>query len=80
MEDAVEIDISDTGGGIKPENIGKVFDPFFSTKDSGTGLGLSLAHRIIENHGGAITVKSAPGEGTTFRVTLPLTSEEAAPE
>jgi len=79
-ENAVEIDISDTGGGIKPENIGKVFDPFFSTKDSGTGLGLSLAHRIIENHGGAITVKSAPGEGTTFRVTLPLTSEEAAPE
>ena len=79
-EDAVEIDISDTGVGIKPENIGRVFDPFFSTKDSGTGLGLSLAHRIIENHGGVITVKSAPGEGTTFRVTLPLTSEEAEAE
>lgn len=83
-ENAVEIDISDTGGGIKPENIGRVFDPFFSTKDSGTGLGLSLAHRIIENHGGTITVKSPSasggGEGTTFRVTLPLTSEEAATE
>jgi PAS domain S-box-containing protein len=65
--------ISDTGPGIAPEHIQKIFHPFFSTKidKGGTGLGLSIAHRIIENHHGSLTVVSEPGRGATFTVTLP---------
>jgi two-component system NtrC family sensor kinase len=69
--------ISDTGSGIPPENLDKVFDPFFTTKGHrGTGLGLSVSYGIIENHGGDIEVQSAPGEGTTFTITLPLSSQD----
>lgn len=65
--------ISDTGPGIAPENIQKIFNPFFSTKTEkgGTGLGLSIAHRIIANHHGSLTVVSEPGRGAAFTVTLP---------
>jgi signal transduction histidine kinase len=70
----IRIDISDTGSGITPENISKIFDPFFTTKekDSGTGIGLSISHEIIKNHGGEIAVKSTVGQGTTFSVFLPI--------
>ncbi len=71
----VEIEVSDTGEGIEPENMNKIFDPFFTTKKSGTGLGLSITHGIIEQHGGTIHVESTRGQGTTFRITLPLTWE-----
>ncbi|HRZ86322.1 MAG TPA: PAS domain S-box protein [bacterium] len=67
-------EIGDTGCGIPPEHIKKIFDPFFSTKPvgSGTGLGLSIAHGIVERHGGSIEVASEPGKGTTFVVRLPI--------
>ena len=69
---ALDITIADNGRGIPPENIGKVFEPFFSTKRKGTGLGLAIAYRIVENHGGEITVNNRQGGGTIFSITLPL--------
>jgi two-component system NtrC family sensor kinase len=68
----IEIRVSDTGCGIAPENLPKIFDPFFSTKGpKGTGLGLAVAWGIVEKHNGRIEVESEPGKGTTFRVLLP---------
>lgn len=68
---AVTISVADTGPGIPPEDVEKVFDPFFSTRDEGTGLGLTIVHRIIDEHGGHIDVSSTKGRGTKFNVTLP---------
>lgn len=62
---------TDTGRGINKEHLGKIFDPFFSTKQQGTGLGLSISYGIIERHGGTIEVDSDPGKGSTFVVRLP---------
>jgi PAS domain S-box-containing protein len=70
----IEIEIEDTGTGMPPSDIDKVFNPFFTTKPGGTGLGLALAHKIVEDHEGSISVRSTSGVGTTFRVLLPLTS------
>ncbi|MDQ7781028.1 MAG: ATP-binding protein [Planctomycetota bacterium] len=67
----VEIRISDTGHGIAPENLGKLFVPFFTTKKKGTGLGLSVAYGIISRHGGSIEVASAVGKGSTFTLRFP---------
>ncbi|MFB3815267.1 MAG: PAS domain-containing sensor histidine kinase [Terriglobales bacterium] len=64
--------VSDTGKGIATEHLGNIFRPFFTTKGHGTGLGLSLARRIVEDHGGHIEVQSAPGHGSTFVIYLPL--------
>jgi PAS domain S-box-containing protein len=74
----VEISISDTGCGIPPKNIPKIFDPFFTTKDidKGTGLGLTVSHRIVEDHGGNIDVESKVNEGTRFTVKLPIQIHE----
>lgn len=69
----IRISISDTGQGIPPENIEKIFSPFFTTKPTGTGLGLSIVSRIIREYNGTIMVRSQIGEGTTFTVELPLT-------
>ena len=71
------IEFSDTGIGIPAEHLGKIFEPFFSTKDSGdgTGLGLSISYRIVRNHGGRIETESTVGRGTTFRVFLPTCQE-----
>jgi signal transduction histidine kinase len=66
----VELTISDSGEGIAAENLPKIFDPFFSTKEGGTGLGLALTQQIIVEHGGRIEVSSEPGHGTTFVVRL----------
>jgi two-component system, NtrC family, sensor kinase len=73
----VIVSISDTGPGIAPEQLKKIFDPFFTTKPigEGTGLGLSISHGIIERHGGKIEVESAPGQGTTFSVSLPVDAD-----
>ena len=74
-EDAIEISVKDTGGGIPPEIQSRVFDPFFTTKPvgKGTGQGLSLARNIIvKDHGGEIEFESAPGQGTTFIIRLPV--------
>jgi len=68
----VQLFIQDSGVGIPGEDIGKLFDPFFSTKEGGMGLGLSIAHRIIDQHDGKIEVESAPGKGTLFTVWLPI--------
>ena len=71
----VTVSIHDTGEGIPTESIPRIFDPFFTTKSQGTGLGLSVAHGIIQEHHGFIDVKSEPGRGTTFLVALPLVQE-----
>lgn len=70
--DGAVLDIADTGPGIAAEAIPRIFEAFFSTKKGGTGLGLPMARRIVEAHGGGITVQSEPGKGTNFRVRLPL--------
>lgn len=71
--DKMLIAISDSGSGISPENLTKIFDPFFSTKDQqGTGLGLSVSYGIVKNHGGTIEVESTEGVGTRFLISLPL--------
>ncbi|NWF55445.1 MAG: hypothetical protein HXY45_11705 [Syntrophaceae bacterium] len=72
----VVIQVSDTGEGIPEENLGKIFDYYFTTKEEGMGLGLPLAHKIVRDHGGTIDVDSRAGEGTTFRVNLPVPGEE----
>lgn len=76
--ETVVVSVSDTGPGIDDENLSKIFEPFFTTKSvgEGTGLGLSISFGIVQKHSGTISVKSKPGEGTTFIVTLP---EFAAP-
>jgi signal transduction histidine kinase len=63
--------VKDNGRGIGPEALPNIFRPFFTTKGQGTGLGLSLARRIVESHGGTIEADSAPGQGTEFKVWLP---------
>lgn len=68
----VEISFADTGCGISDEDLDQVFQPFFTTREDGTGLGLPISQRIIENHGGWIDVDSTVGEGTTFVVFLPM--------
>lgn len=76
--DTVQIDICDNGLGIPKEALGRVFDPFFTTKSvgKGTGMGLSICYRIIENHGGTITLNSKPGAGTIVTLTLPRQDEK----
>jgi signal transduction histidine kinase len=71
--EAVEVLLSDTGHGIPPDKIDKIFDPFFSTKESGhgTGLGLSIAYGIVTTHRGTISVESELGKGATFTIRLP---------
>jgi signal transduction histidine kinase len=70
--DAVEIAVSDTGGGISAEVAERLFEPFFTTKPQGTGLGLSITRQIIEEHGGDLTWRNREGGGTTFVVRLPI--------
>jgi signal transduction histidine kinase len=69
--DSVEIEISDTGRGIAPENLEAVFKPFFTTRHTGTGLGLSITREIIQRHGGTVALSSRQGEGTTVTIRLP---------
>ena len=72
--DTVVTEIADTGVGMSDEPLQRVFEPFFTTKPAGegTGLGLSVSYGIVEAHGGTITVESAEGRGTTFRILLPI--------
>jgi PAS domain S-box-containing protein len=67
------IEVSDSGTGIAPENVAKIYDPFYTTKGvgRGTGLGLAVSYGIVQEHSGHISVESTPGQGTTFRITLP---------
>lgn len=70
------VDVTDTGRGIAPENISKVFEPYYSTKDTGTGLGLAIVRKAIEDHGGTVSVSSKVGSGTTFTIMLPVKPAE----
>jgi signal transduction histidine kinase len=66
------IEVIDTGSGISPENVSRIFDAYYSTKKSGTGLGLAMTRRIAEEHGGRVSVTSEPGKGSDFALHLPL--------
>ena len=70
--DLVELVVADTGPGIPAETLSRIFDPYFTTKAGGLGLGLTIARRIVEAHGGSLTVESSPGRGARFRVRLPV--------
>jgi signal transduction histidine kinase len=67
-----EIRFRDTGPGIDPEVLQQVFEPFYTTKTDGTGLGLAVTKRIIENHDGTLSIESEPGAGATVVVRLPM--------
>ncbi|HET6490779.1 MAG TPA: ATP-binding protein [Syntrophales bacterium] len=77
--DRAVIRVSDTGSGLAPEEVGKIFDPDYTTKEKGLGLGLPIAHEIIRGHGGTIHVQSGIGQGTTFEITLPMKPAPARP-
>ena len=74
-EEALVVAFEDTGAGISADRLQDIFNPFMTTKEDGTGLGLSMAQRIVEEHGGKIEVQSSPGEGSTFYVYLPGKAE-----
>jgi two-component system sensor histidine kinase HydH len=67
----VRITVRDTGGGIEPAVLTRIFEPYFSTKSGGSGLGLAIARNAIEEHGGTIDIDSRPGAGTTVTIDLP---------
>ncbi len=69
------IEVKDTGPGIPPDNIGHIFEPYFTTKSKGTGLGLAIAHKIIENHSGSLEVATGQG-GTQMSIILPVNIEK----
>ncbi len=73
----LQLSVTDTGGGIRAENIEKIFDPFYTTKEvgQGTGLGLAVVHGIVQGHQGIVRVHSQRGEGSRFEICLPLTQE-----
>lgn len=73
---AVRVDIRDSGAGICPEDLSKIFDPYFTTKSKGTGLGLAIVQKIIEAHHGIVKVRSSIGQGSVFSIILPLKSQE----
>ena len=72
--DAVHVEFADNGPGIPPDVADKVFDPFFTTKAQGSGLGLAIVRKIVDAHDGRIDLRTTPGQGTTIRVTLPVTA------
>jgi signal transduction histidine kinase len=67
----VEIDVEDSGVGIPPENLSRIFDLYFTTKEKGSAIGLSMVYRIIQLHDGEVEVESTPGSGTRFRLLFP---------
>jgi two-component system, NtrC family, sensor kinase len=71
-EQFAQVEIRDTGVGIPEENLDHIFDPFFTSKDEGSGLGLSISHQIVQEHGGYVTVESKIGAGTSFFINLPV--------
>jgi signal transduction histidine kinase len=71
-EPSVTVSLRDTGAGISPADLERIFEPYFSTREAGVGLGLAITQRIVQDHGGDIHVESRPGSGTTFRITVPV--------
>jgi signal transduction histidine kinase len=78
LADVVVLEVRDEGPGIPPEQLETIFHPFFTTKDTGTGLGLTLVHQMVVEHGGEITVESEVGRGSVFRVALPTAQADLA--
>jgi signal transduction histidine kinase len=79
--DNVVLNISDTGSGMDEATLSKIFEPYFTTKDTGSGLGLTMVFKVVKEHNGEISVSSKKGEGTSFTITLPVpTSERLALE
>jgi len=76
---SVQVAVSDTGPGIAPERLDRVFEPFYTTKQSGLGMGLAICRRIAGSHGGTLMATSRSGEGATFRLTLPAVESVARP-
>jgi signal transduction histidine kinase len=74
-DERVLIEVKDEGCGIRPEDRDRIFDPFFTTKENGSGLGLSVAHQIVEQHGGMLSAEANPGKGMTFSLLLPFRHE-----
>ena len=70
-EQMIELTVSDNGAGIAPENQARIFQPYFTTKKTGTGLGLFVSRKLVSEHGGSMDFESHPGEGTVFRIRLP---------
>ncbi len=77
LDGVVEAEVGDTGGGIPEEGLTRIFEPFYSTKERGTGLGLAFAEQVVKEHGGTIRCESAVGRGTTFTVRIPVAPAEA---
>ncbi len=75
----VRISVTDEGVGIPPESLGRIFEPYFSTKSTGSGLGLATSQSIVKNHGGYLSVETEPGQGTTVHVNLPAAIRETVP-
>jgi signal transduction histidine kinase len=71
----IEISVADQGEGISPQNLENIFNPFFTTKAEGVGLGLAIVSKIVDEHQGKIVTTSTPGEGTVFRITIPANLE-----
>jgi len=76
IDNEIKLSFNDTGEGIKKENIAKIFEPYFTTRDTGTGLGLTQVYKIIREHNGEISVDSTPGTGAEFKIILPIPQKE----
>jgi signal transduction histidine kinase len=79
VDGAIEVRVADTGRGIPPGDLTRIFEPFYSTKERGTGLGLAFVQQVVREHGGTIACDSEVGRGTTFTIRLPAAAEEATP-
>jgi signal transduction histidine kinase len=75
-DEEVILSVEDSGLGISEEDLPKIFEPYFTTKDNGTGLGLTITFKIVREHGGEITVSSRPGQGSTFAIHLPVPQKD----
>ncbi|RMD99223.1 MAG: PAS domain-containing sensor histidine kinase, partial [Calditrichaeota bacterium] len=78
-ENSILLQIQDTGTGIAKEHLSKIFDLYFTTRESGTGMGLPIVHQVVTQHGGRIEVESEPGKGTTFTLKFETAGKEDAP-
>jgi signal transduction histidine kinase len=77
-QDHVQVTVEDSGMGIGPDKIGKIFQPFYTTKSSGMGMGLSICRSILQNHGGRLWATANEGPGASFHFTLPKQQGEAS--
>ena len=76
VNDELKLAVGDTGSGIPEDKLGKLFEPYYKTKENGTGLGLTLTYKIIKEHGGDVTVQSRQGQGSTFTITIPIPQKD----